>query len=72
MGGFADIGIGLLIAFRKTARLGLYAAFVISVAYAIVGTLLVPWMWFDPLGPMLKIGPIMVLNLIALAILPDR
>ncbi len=71
-GGLADIVIGILIAFRRTARPGLYAALAISVAYAIIGTLLVPWMWFDPLGPMLKIGPIMVFNLVALAILPDR
>ena len=71
-GGLADIVIGIMIAFRPTARLGLYAAFGISVAYAIIGTILVPWMWFDPLGPMLKIGPIMVFNLVALAILDDR
>ena len=71
-GGFADIVIGIMIAFRRTARLGLYAAFGISMAYAIIGTILVPWMWFDPLGPMLKIGPIMVFNLAALAILDDR
>jgi hypothetical protein len=71
-GGLADILIGVLIAVRRTARLGLYAAFGISVAYAIIGTVLVPWMWFDPLGPMLKIGPIMVFNLVALAVLDDR
>jgi uncharacterized protein YbjT (DUF2867 family) len=71
-GGLADIAIGSAIAFRRTARLGLYAAFAISIAYAIIGTILVPWMWFDPLGPMLKIGPIMVFNLVALAILDDR
>jgi hypothetical protein len=71
-GGLADIAIGVAIAFRRTARLGLYAAFAISIAYAIIGTILAPWMWLDPLGPMLKIGPIMVFNLVALAILDDR
>jgi uncharacterized protein YbjT (DUF2867 family) len=71
-GGLADVVIGLAIAFRRTARWGLYAAFLISIAYAIIGTILVPWMWLDPLGPMLKIGPIMVFNLVALAILEDR
>ncbi len=71
-GGAADLLIGLLIAYRPTARFGLYAALGISIAYAIIGTILVPWMWFDPLGPMLKIGPIMVFNLVALAILDDR
>jgi hypothetical protein len=71
-GGSADIVIGLLIAFRRTARLGLYAAFGISIAYAIIGTILVPWLWLDPLGPMLKIAPVMVFNLVAIAILDDR
>jgi uncharacterized protein YbjT (DUF2867 family) len=71
-GGLADIVIGLAIAFRRTARVGLYAALIISFAYAVIGTVLVPWMWIDPLGPMLKIGPIMVFNLVALAILEDR
>jgi hypothetical protein len=33
---------------------------------------LVPRLWADPLGPMLKILPIVVLNLVALAILDDR
>jgi hypothetical protein len=33
---------------------------------------LVPRLWADPLGPMLKIGPIIALNLVALAILDDR
>ena len=71
-GGLADLVIGLLIAFRRTARVGLYAAFLISIAYAIIGTILVPRLWIDPLGPMLKIAPVMVFNLVALAILDDR
>ena len=71
-GGMADIVIGLLIAFRRSARLGLYAAFLISITYAIIGTILVPRLWIDPLGPMLKIAPVMVFNLVALAILDDR
>jgi hypothetical protein len=62
----------LMIAWRPTARLGLYAAFLISLAYTVIGTILVPWMWLDPLRPMLKIGPIMVINPVALAIPPDR
>jgi len=71
-GGLSDLIIGIAIAFRRTARMGLYAAFLISVVYAIIGTILVPRLWFDPLGPMLKIGPIMVFHLVALAILEDR
>jgi uncharacterized protein YbjT (DUF2867 family) len=71
-GALADILIGLAIAYRPTSRYGLYAALTISVAYAIIGTILVPRLWSDPLGPMLKIWPIMVLHLVALGILEDR
>ncbi len=71
-GALADIVIGLAIAFRRTARLGLYAALAISVSYMVIGTILLPRLWLEPLGPMLKIWPIMVLNIVALAILEDR
>jgi uncharacterized protein YbjT (DUF2867 family) len=71
-GASADILIGLAILYRPAARYGLLAALTISIVYVIVGTLLVPRLWAEPLGPMLKIWPIMVLNLVALAIRTDR
>jgi uncharacterized protein YbjT (DUF2867 family) len=71
-GAIADILIGLAILWRPTSRYGLYAALAISVTYAIIGTILVPRLWIDPLGPMLKIWPVLMLNLVALAILDDR
>jgi uncharacterized protein YbjT (DUF2867 family) len=71
-GALADLVIGIMIAYRPTSRYGLYAAIGISFAYAIIGTILVPRLWADPLGPMLKIWPIIVLHLAALAILDDR
>jgi hypothetical protein len=42
------------------------------VLYAIVGTILVPRLWADPLGPMVKIWPIIVLTFVALALRTDR
>lgn len=71
-GAAADIIIGLMIAYRPTARYGLWAAILIALAYAIIGTILVPRLWADPLGPMLKIWPVIMLHLVALAILEDR
>jgi uncharacterized protein YbjT (DUF2867 family) len=71
-GALADIAIGLLIAYRPTSRYGLFAALTISIVYAIIGTILVPRLWIDPLGPMLKIWPIVVLHLVGLGILEDR
>ncbi len=71
-GATADIIIGVGIAFRRTARIALFAALGLSIVYVIIGTLLVPRLWADPLGPMLKIWPVMALNLVAIAILDDR
>ena len=72
VGGIADILIGLAIAFRRTARLGLYAALALTVFYLIAGTALLPELWLDPLGRLLKSLPIIVLNLMAIAIIEDR
>jgi hypothetical protein len=50
----------------------LFAALAISVFYMIAGTLVLPALWLDPIGPMLKIWPIMALNLVALVLVEDR
>lgn len=71
-GALADIMIGMAIAVRRTTRMGLYGALAISLFYAVAGTAILPDLWLDPLGPILKIWPILVLNLVALAILEDR
>lgn len=71
-GGLGDLIIGTAMMHRRSARLALYGAVAISITYAIIGSIIVPWLWTDPLGPMLKIGPLIVFNLVALAILEDR
>ncbi|MGD9883422.1 MAG: SDR family oxidoreductase [Reyranella sp.] len=71
-GALCDIAVGLAIAWRRTARAGVTAAFVITLVYAVLGTILVPSLWIDPMGPMLKAIPILVLHLAALGIIEDR
>ena len=71
-GGLADLAIGVAIAFRRTNGLGLVAALGLSVVYLIVATALVPELWLDPLGPLVKILPVIGLNLFALAVREDR
>jgi hypothetical protein len=71
-GGVADLAIGAGILFRRTARPALLAALALSIFYILAGTALVPRLWEDPLGPMMKVSPILALNLVALAILDDR
>ena len=71
-GGLADLAIGIAIAFRRSTRWSLYAALAISMFYMVAGSIVLPRLWVEPLGPMLKIFPIMVLHLVALATLEDR
>lgn len=71
-GALADIGVGLAIAYRPTARRGLYAAMGLAAFYLVAGTILLPDLWSDPLGPFVKVVPIFVLHWIALAILEER
>ena len=71
-GAIADIAIGVGVAIRAFARPALFAALGVSLFYAVAGTIALPTLWSDPLGPLLKIAPIIALNLVALAILEDR
>jgi hypothetical protein len=71
-GAFLDMAVGIAIAFRRTARAGLWAALAVCMFYLILGTILLPSLWIEPLGPLLKIGPIAALILVALATLDDR
>ena len=52
--------------------IALWAAFAVSILYLLVATITLPVLWADPLGPLVKIAPILVLNLVALTILEDR
>jgi uncharacterized protein YbjT (DUF2867 family) len=71
-GGIADIAVAFGILYRPTSRLALIAAIFLSVFYLVAGTILLPQLWRDPLGPMMKIWPILVFNFICLAILDER
>lgn len=71
-GGVIDILIGLGIALRKTSRTALMASIAIASGYSIGAALFAPWLWADPLGPMVKVLPTIILSMVALAILDDR
>jgi uncharacterized protein YbjT (DUF2867 family) len=71
-GALTDLAVGCMILWRRTAKLGLIFAFLVSLFYVAAGTLLQPELWADPLGPMMKIWPILVLNLVCLAMLDER
>ncbi|MER9918638.1 MULTISPECIES: SDR family oxidoreductase [unclassified Mesorhizobium] len=71
-GALADIAVGALVAWRPTSRLGLFGAIAVSLFYATAGSILRPDLWLEPLGPLIKILPILVLHFAALAILEER
>ena len=71
-GALADIAVAAVMVYRPTTRLALQATILLSASYLVAGTILVPGLWFDPLGPMMKIWPILALNFLCLAILDER
>ena len=71
-GGAADLAVAATIAWRPTAKRALQAALLLSLFYLAAGTIMLPGLWRDPLGPMMKIWPILALNLLCLAILDER
>lgn len=67
-----DIGVGLLISWRKTSRIGLIAGIGASIFYMLGAAVLTPELWVEPLGALVKTGPAIVLMLVGLAVLEDR
>jgi hypothetical protein len=71
-GALADLLIGIALLWRRTAKPALWAALAITVFYLIAGTAILPRLWEEPLGPMMKVWPILAFNLLLLAILEER
>ena len=71
-GSIADILIGVAMMFRSRARQALLASIALSLAYLVAASLLHPWLWQDPLGPLVKILPVLLASFATLAILDDR
>ncbi|MBR0852010.1 SDR family oxidoreductase [Bradyrhizobium diazoefficiens] len=67
-----DMSIGVLIAFRRTAAVGLVAGIVASLGYMVGAAILTPDLWIEPLGALVKTGPAIVLMLVALLMLDSR
>ncbi|MGO4196374.1 SDR family oxidoreductase [Rhizobium sp. YAF28] len=67
-----DIALGAAVLLRPFARRALLGMLVVSLAYLLGGTMLESALWLDPLGPLVKILPSLLLTLAALAILDER
>ncbi len=71
-GALADILLGVTVLFRRTAFWALVGMFAVSIGYLAAATLLMPVLWLDPLGPLVKVFPALVLAGVAAAVLPSR
>ncbi|RUU29241.1 SDR family oxidoreductase [Mesorhizobium sp. M6A.T.Ce.TU.016.01.1.1] len=68
----ADIMLGLAVLFRPWARRALIGMLFLTLVYLVAATFTEPVLWLDPLGPLVKVVPSILLTLAALAILDER
>ncbi len=69
---FVDIALGLAILWRPWAARACLAQVAVAAFYLVVATAVVPGLWLDPLGPLVKILPALMLSLIAIPMLESR
>ncbi len=67
-----ELSVGVLIAFRRTAAIGLIAGIFVSLGYMVGTAILTPNLWIEPLGALVKTGPAIVLMGVALLTLDSR
>ena len=60
-----DIALALLISIRRFARQACWAMVAVSLIYLGFATLITPHLWLDPLGPLVKVIPSIILALVA-------
>jgi uncharacterized protein YbjT (DUF2867 family) len=68
----ADMVLGLAVLFRPWTRRALIGMLLLSLAYLLAATLAEPALWLEPLGPLVKVIPSILLTLVALATLDER
>jgi hypothetical protein len=71
-GGIADILLGLALLVRRWLVPTCLIMIAVSILYMIVGTIVAPDYWIDPLGPFLKVLSVIALTLVLLATAEDR
>lgn len=67
-----DVVLGMAALHRRIANAALLGMIATSAAYICGATMLEPELWADPLGPLVKVLPSIVLALVGLAILDER
>ncbi|WP_050603146.1 SDR family oxidoreductase [Ruegeria sp. 6PALISEP08] len=67
-----DIALGLAVLWRPWAARACLAQFGVALFYLMAASITAPDLWSDPLGPLVKILPAMILSLVALPMLASR
>lgn len=67
-----DIALGLAILWRRWAARACVAQLTVAIFYLIAASVTMPDLWLDPLGPLVKILPAMILSLVALPLFESR
>ncbi|WP_415714532.1 SDR family oxidoreductase [Roseibium sp.] len=71
-GAVVDIALGLAVLWRRWTRLACLGMIVVSGCYLLGGTVLAPQLWADPLGPLVKVFPALVLAAMVALLLEER
>ncbi|THV24891.1 SDR family oxidoreductase [Peteryoungia ipomoeae] len=67
-----DIALGLAVLVQPSARRALQGMILVPLSYLVGGTLIEPTLWLDPLGPLVKVFPSILLAVATLAVLEER
>jgi uncharacterized protein YbjT (DUF2867 family) len=70
--GALDIALGLAVLARPFTGAAMKGMIATSLAYLLGASVLAPDLWLDPLGPLIKVVPALVLALVGLALLEQR
>ncbi|WP_428672240.1 SDR family oxidoreductase [Roseibium sp.] len=71
-GAVADLTLGIAVLFRRWCRRASIGMILVALAYLTGGTLLTPHLWADPLGPLVKVLPSLVLAALVVLVLEER
>ena len=71
-GALVDLLLAVALLWRPTARLALLAMVAMTATYLLLGSALLPQLWVDPLAPLAKALPPLVLALILLPVMDKR
>ena len=67
-----DLALAALILVRRHAARACLAMAAVGLFYLVAATLFTPWLWTDPLGPLVKIVPTIALALVTYVMLQER